>query len=96
MRIEGALGENAPGLTQSETTVAECLREAGYATALVGKWHLGYRPTNGPTRHGFETFVGPARRDRLPARSGKGATRDFETGPSADCLLMYSESVAIT
>ena len=58
MGIEGALGENARGLDQGETTMAELLREAGYATPLYGKWHLGYQPTNGPNRHGFESFVG--------------------------------------
>ena len=56
--IEGALGEGAKGLPQSSLTIAERLQEAGYSTALLGKWHLGYEPENGPTRHGFDTFVG--------------------------------------
>ena len=55
---EGALGEGAKGLPQSTITIAERLRDAGYATGLIGKWHLGYEPTNGPTRHGFDQFVG--------------------------------------
>lgn len=58
VKILEALGENARGLRQQETTIAEVLRDAGYATALMGKWHLGYHIENGPTRHGFETFVG--------------------------------------
>lgn len=58
MRIEGALGENAPGLLKSEITLAERLREAGYATGIFGKWHLGYKPDNGPLQHGFDEFTG--------------------------------------
>jgi arylsulfatase A len=57
--IEGALDEGAKGLPQDCTvTIAERLRDAGYATGLMGKWHLGYSPENGPTRHGFDEFVG--------------------------------------
>lgn len=46
------------GLDVRETTFAELLRGAGYATALFGKWHLGYLPTYNPVRQGFDTFVG--------------------------------------
>ena len=56
--IEGALGEGAKGLPQNSITIAERLREAGYATGLMGKWHLGYKPDNSPLRHGFDEFVG--------------------------------------
>lgn len=56
--IERALGEGAKGLPQETITIAERLREAGYATGMVGKWHLGYEPDNGPTRHGFDELVG--------------------------------------
>jgi arylsulfatase A-like enzyme len=53
-----ALGENARGLPQTERTVATMLRQRGYATALFGKWHLGYQHENGPLRHGFDEFRG--------------------------------------
>lgn len=56
--IEGALGEGAKGLSQKSITIAERLRQAGYATGLMGKWHLGYKPDNSPLRHGFDEFVG--------------------------------------
>ena len=46
------------GLQQSETTFAEMLGQAGYATALFGKWHLGYYPKYNPVRHGFDQFRG--------------------------------------
>ena len=35
------------------------LRDAGYRTALIGKWHLGYAPHFGPLKSGYEEFFGP-------------------------------------
>jgi arylsulfatase A-like enzyme len=46
------------GLPRDETTVAERLKAAGYATGLVGKWHLGYREGVRPTERGFDEFFG--------------------------------------
>jgi arylsulfatase A-like enzyme len=46
------------GLEPSVPTVASLLRAAGYETALVGKWHLGYLPKYGPTKSGFDEFYG--------------------------------------
>lgn len=46
------------GLDTSETTFANVLKEAGYATALFGKWHLGYAPEYNPLQQGFDTFRG--------------------------------------
>jgi arylsulfatase A-like enzyme len=56
--IEGALGEGARGLPKNTTTIAERFGNAGYSTGIMGKWHLGYEPASGPTRHGFDEFVG--------------------------------------
>lgn len=42
------------GLPPSETSIARLLKSAGYATALVGKWHLGYQEKFSPNRHGFD------------------------------------------
>jgi N-acetylgalactosamine-6-sulfatase len=47
------------GLPAEETSIARMLKDAGYATALCGKWHLGYEPKFLPRRHGFDYFVGP-------------------------------------
>lgn len=54
------LGENVDtaGLEPGHPTVASLLKAAGYDTALVGKWHLGYAPQFNPTEHGFDEFFG--------------------------------------
>lgn len=46
------------GLHPGETTIAEVLKSAGYATACIGKWHLGDQPAFLPTRQGFDEFFG--------------------------------------
>lgn len=46
------------GLPASETTISRLLKDAGYATAVYGKWHLGYEKKFLPPRHGFDHFVG--------------------------------------
>ena len=53
--------EHFKGLQQSERTFAELLKRRGYATGLIGKWHLGYTEISEdfhPTRHGFDEFLG--------------------------------------
>ena len=46
------------GLPPDIPTLPSLLREQGYATALVGKWHLGYPPHFGPLRSGYDEFYG--------------------------------------
>jgi len=53
--------ESQKGLRRSETTFAELLKNSGYATGIVGKWHLGYPERNSefhPENHGFDYFRG--------------------------------------
>jgi arylsulfatase A-like enzyme len=50
--------EKDRGLAVTETSVARLLKKQGYATGLIGKWHLGYRPEFGPNAHGFDEFFG--------------------------------------
>jgi arylsulfatase A-like enzyme len=54
------LDDAAPsfGLVRDETTLAERLKAAGYATGMVGKWHLGATPGLRPTERGFDEFFG--------------------------------------
>ncbi len=49
---------DAGGLAADEVTIAERLKALGYATACVGKWHLGDQPEFLPTRHGFDRYLG--------------------------------------
>ena len=51
-------GDKVLGLPPEHPTLASLLRDAGYATALVGKWHLGYPPHFGPRKSGYDTFWG--------------------------------------
>lgn len=46
------------GIGQEEITLAESLKQAGYTTACIGKWHLGHLPEFLPTRHGFDSYFG--------------------------------------
>jgi arylsulfatase A-like enzyme len=51
-------GDATLGLPSAHPTLPSLLRDAGYATALVGKWHLGYPPHFGPLRSGYQEFFG--------------------------------------
>ncbi len=46
------------GLNPQEVTIAELLKKAGYATAAIGKWHLGDQPEFLPTKQGFDLYFG--------------------------------------
>ncbi|WP_114751045.1 sulfatase family protein [Pleomorphovibrio marinus] len=46
------------GLPATENTIAKLLKEQGYATAAIGKWHLGHLPQYLPTSHGFDYYFG--------------------------------------
>ena len=49
---------SATGLNPDEVTIAEVLKQKGYATATIGKWHLGDQPEFLPTRQGFDFYFG--------------------------------------
>jgi arylsulfatase len=66
--IHGALGpKSLHGLAASETTLAELLKERGYRTGIVGKWHLGHHAQFLPIHHGFDEYFGlPYSNDMWP------------------------------
>jgi len=66
--VLGALGpKSTVGLHSNEVTLAEMLKQRGYATAIYGKWHLGSQPQFLPTRHGFDEYFGlPYSNDMWP------------------------------
>lgn len=62
---------NNLGLAPNEITVAEVLKAQGYATAIVGKWHLGDQPEFLPNQQGFDLHFGlPYSNDMGPAEDG--------------------------
>jgi arylsulfatase A-like enzyme len=50
--------DSSGGLPQSEITIAEILKQKGYATAAIGKWHLGHLPPFLPMAQGFDSYYG--------------------------------------
>lgn len=59
---------SAGGLPASEVTIASALKTKGYATACIGKWHLGHLPQFLPTRRGFDSYYGiPYSNDMKPS-----------------------------
>ncbi|MCO8123507.1 sulfatase [Stieleria sp. TO1_6] len=56
------------GLNPEEVTIAEVLKQRGYATGIVGKWHLGDQPRFLPTRQGFDWFFGVPYSDDMTQR----------------------------
>ncbi len=46
------------GLEPDQKSIASLLKQSGYDTALIGKWHLGFRPEWSPNAHGFDEFFG--------------------------------------
>lgn len=72
----------AVGLNPNERTIAEILKDAGYATACVGKWHLGDQAPFLPTRQGFDRFFGLPYSNDMGPRS-EGAKSNFGVSPAA-------------
>ena len=62
VRMERAMGSVGAwletGLPATGRTLPQLLKNNGYRTGLVGKWHLGYKPEFGPNAHGFDYFFG--------------------------------------
>ncbi|RIV73660.1 sulfatase [Flagellimonas aequoris] len=81
--IHNALGpDNTHGINASETTIAEMLKEKGYATAIYGKWHLGHHKQFLPTRHGFDEWFGiPYSNDMWPKHPQQGTIFNFPDLP---------------
>jgi len=75
------------GLQPSETTLAEHLRELGYATSIVGKWHLGQREDFLPFNQGFDEWLGIPY--HMSGGSLDGHSCYFDTDPETMWLPLY-------
>ncbi len=100
----GHEGSPDQALSLSETTIADRLKAAGYATGIVGKWHLGTAPEFHPQKRGFDEFFGFLRGGHnympgvpsiiFPDRTGAG--QDFAaggSGPLVGKILRGTESI---
>jgi arylsulfatase A-like enzyme len=56
--VLGPFSDTAHGLPVRGASLPALLKKSGYATGLIGKWHLGYRPEQQPNAHGFDEFFG--------------------------------------
>jgi arylsulfatase A len=75
----------AVGLHPNERTIAEVLKDAGYATGCIGKWHLGDQAEFLPARQGFDYYFGlPYSNDMGPATEGAKSNPDRPLPTAAD------------
>lgn len=95
----GVFRDNAAeGLPADEVTLAELLKSAGYATSIIGKWHLGQLPQFLPLRHGFDEWFGvPFSHDMrmtVPRDNGLRTRAYYEPRPEYwDVPLMRGDEV---
>ncbi len=83
-------GVSRGGIPESEVLLSEALKEKGYATACIGKWHLGHRPEYLPGKHGFDHFFG------LDASNDHNARRDLskeEAGPLKETSAFWNNKL---
>jgi arylsulfatase A len=71
------------GIPKEEVTIASLLRQQGYGTSIVGKWHLGHLPQYLPTNHGFDSYFGiPYSNDMSPTTSAAPKERKQNWPPT--------------
>src|SRR5262245_32880211 len=98
--LEEPLGPSSPanaGLPPSHPTLPSLLKKVGYATALVGKWHLGSLPDFSPLKSGYDHFFGvfPGAADYF--NHGSNALRDLAFGFPGDRIYgqLYEQEVPV-
>jgi arylsulfatase A-like enzyme len=90
------------GLPESTVTLPEALKKNGYATALFGKWHLGYHDRDNPVNHGFDDFIGflgggadyhthTGWRNGLKREAPVGYSTDIITDKSVDFIQRHKD-----
>ncbi len=84
------------GLNPDETTIADILREQGYATACIGKWHLGHQPEFLPTRHGFDSYFGIPYSNDMDGSTDEDGVRHFNVPLMRDEEIVERPAVQAT
>ena len=83
--------DSTGGLPEEEITIAESVKTKDYATACVGKWHLGHLPQFLPTRQGFDSYFGiPYSNDMKPSVLLRGATVIEEPADQSTLTARYT------
>jgi Arylsulfatase A and related enzymes len=91
--LDDYIGDEDEGIDPKVPLLSEVLKQAGYVTALFGKWHLGHkRPEHHPNRRGFDVFIGSrgggfANKD--PKLEVNGEVRQF-SGFAIDVLTEHA------
>ncbi|MGE3808378.1 MAG: sulfatase, partial [Gemmataceae bacterium] len=73
-------------LPREEVTVAEALKQAGYTTAHIGKWHLGDKQEGWPDQHGFDVNLGGYERGQPPSYFSPYKIPTLKDGPKGEYL----------
>ena len=73
-------------LASEQPTLAEALQKEGYATASVGKWHLGQAPENGPEHHGFDFQIAGSGRGNPASYFSPYQLPHLRDGPAGEYL----------
>ena len=84
------------GIPSEEITIAEALNDKGYATAAIGKWHLGHLPPFLPTNNGFDSFFGIPYSNDMDRVGGEGTWRELFGDPQTEnwnLPLMRNEEI---
>ena len=88
--LPNVIGPVCPiGISAKEHTIADLLKQQGYATMAVGKWHLGDQPEFLPTRHGFDHYFG------LPYSNDMGGTGKNAQGRGQPPLPLLRDAAVI-
>jgi len=83
---------SAGGIQDSETTIAEALKTKGYATACIGKWHLGHLKKYLPQQHGFDYYFGiPYSNDMKPTPVIRGNEAFEEPAVQSSLTKRYTD-----
>jgi len=80
------------GLKPGMKTIADVLKTRGYATACIGKWHLGHKPPHLPTFHGFDSYYGiPYSNDMRPTPVMRNTETVEEPATQATLTQRYTQ-----